>query len=62
MDSEVDVYQTPEKMNERSAFQEDEEDDPIMGVIMGANENSYLMKGGGKFDVLRNVSGGEGGV
>lgn len=58
MDSEVDVYQTPEKMNERSAFQEDEEDDPIMGVIMGANENSYLMKGAGKFDVLRNVVGG----
>lgn len=54
-DNDRDVYETPEKLKERSAIQEDLEDDPIMGVIMGANDNSYLLKGGGKFDVLRNV-------
>jgi len=56
-DNDRDVYDSPEKMNERSARQDDSEDDPIMGVIMGANDNSYLVKGGGKFEVLRNVRG-----
>ena len=53
-----DVCETPDKLNERSARQDDLEDDPILGVIMGANDNSYLVKGGGKFEVLRNVSEG----
>ena len=57
-DTEQDVYLTPEKYKEKSARPDDPEDDPIMGVIMGANDNSYLLKGGGKFDVLRNVREG----
>ena len=55
VDPERDVYETPEELRGKSARQDEEEDDPILGVVMGANDNSYLMKGGGKFDVLRNV-------
>lgn len=60
-EGEADQSQTPDKLRERRARAADEEDDPIMGVIMGANDNSYLLKSGGKFDVLRNVSRGGGG-
>uniref|UniRef100_A0A7R9VRG9 Uncharacterized protein n=1 Tax=Chlamydomonas euryale TaxID=1486919 RepID=A0A7R9VRG9_9CHLO len=56
LDEPADQYATPEQLKDRWAMQE-EDDDPIMGVVMGANDNSYLMKGGGKFDVLRNVAG-----
>ncbi|KAG1658751.1 hypothetical protein FOA52_000864 [Chlamydomonas sp. UWO 241] len=57
VEGDVDQYETPDKLNERSHFEEDD-DDPILGVIMGATDNSYLMKAGGRFDVLRNVVGG----
>lgn len=58
MDTEAEEdTKTPEKLKERSARQDEEEDDPILGVIMGANDNSYLLKSQGKFDVLRNVVG-----
>ncbi|GAX80725.1 hypothetical protein CEUSTIGMA_g8160.t1 [Chlamydomonas eustigma] len=57
VDPERDDFATPEKIKEKSARQDDPQDDPIMGVVMGANDNSYLLKSGGKFDVLRNVVG-----
>lgn len=58
-----DKFVTPEKMREEQAkeLDEDEEDDnTIHGIVMGANENNFLMRGA-HIDVLRNVGAGAGG-
>mmetsp|Transcript_1482 Transcript_1482/g.3251 ORF Transcript_1482/g.3251 Transcript_1482/m.3251 type:complete len:563 (-) Transcript_1482:307-1995(-) len=50
---------TPAHLKERRAKEDaGGEEDSILGLIMGAGENNYLMRGGTKFDVLRNVEGG----
>ncbi|KAG2451790.1 hypothetical protein HYH02_003568 [Chlamydomonas schloesseri] len=50
---------TPDKpMTERRCAKDAEKDeDAINGIIMGAGENNFLMRGR-RFDVLRNVEGG----
>ncbi|KXZ52553.1 hypothetical protein GPECTOR_9g597 [Gonium pectorale] len=51
-----DAY-TPEKLKEKQAKEMALDEDAINGIIMGAGENNYLMRGR-RFDVLRNLEGG----
>ncbi|PNW71515.1 hypothetical protein CHLRE_16g657550v5 [Chlamydomonas reinhardtii] len=48
---------TPETMTERRAKDTEKDEDAINGIIMGAGENNFLMRGR-RFDVLRNLEGG----
>ncbi|GFR50260.1 hypothetical protein Agub_g12446 [Astrephomene gubernaculifera] len=50
-------FYTPEKLKEKQAKEMDKDEDAINGIIMGAGENNYLMRGR-RFDVLRNLEGG----
>ncbi|GLC70451.1 hypothetical protein PLESTF_000974900 [Pleodorina starrii] len=56
-EADVDTYYTPEKLREKQAKEMAKDEDAINGIIMGAGENNYLVRGC-RFDVLRNVEGG----
>ncbi|PNH08099.1 Protein CYPRO4 [Tetrabaena socialis] len=56
-DDEAAERGTPEKLKEHHTREMALDEDAINGIIMGAGENNFLMRGR-RFDVLRNVDGG----